>query len=386
MVGLAACNTPNLSEPSPSIQRPTAQAPLDNSALRAAPTTDSLGRLFPASTVRVAILVPLTGDGASAGTALLRAAQMAVLDNAPGNFVLLPFDTGGTPQGAGLAADQALAAGADLIIGPLFSRSVGQVAARAAPYNVNVISFSNDARVAGNNALVMGVLPSGQVDRILSYAAGQGLDDIAVLAPANEYGQAITDAARLAAARYNIRLANIQLVDPRATFDPIIATLAEEPFLEAALVAEGGLRLREASGFFGFYELNEVQLLGTTLWEDPSVMVEPTLAGGWYPSTDPAGHASFISQYQEAFGETPPGVAALAYDAASLAGSLARDFGPDRFGRTALLNPSGFAGIEGVFRFTADGTVERGLAVMEVQPQGAQLRDQAPTTFATAGF
>lgn len=384
LCGLAACNTPTLNEPANPVQRgqatpTTVQTPV------VTPSVDPLGRPSQFNAVRVAILAPLTGQGSDAGTALLRAAQMAVLDNAPDNFVLLPFDTGGTALGAGTAADEALAAGAQLIIGPLFSRSVPQVAARAAGYGVNVLSFSNDARVAGGNVLVIGLLPGGQVDRILSYAAGQGFTNIAVLAPANDYGQAIAAAAQSASARYGVRLVQSRLVDPNGSFDEAVESLSFEPLLDAVLLAEGGLRLREAAGFFGFYELAEVQLLGTSAWDDPSLSVERALDGGWYPTTDPVGHGEFIAQYQAAFGETPPAIASLAYDAASLAGALARDIGPQRYNASALRDPVGFAGIDGVFRFTPDGLSERGLAIMELQPVGPIVRDQAPTSFAAAG-
>ena len=43
---------------------------------------------------------------------------------------------------------------------------------------------------------------------------------------------------------------------------------------------------------------------------------------------------------------------------------MARTQGGQRFSAEVLTNPSGFAGIDGLFRFRADGTNERGLAVM----------------------
>ena len=383
---LAACNTPNLNEPAPPVQPRLGLPEVQGTLPRVVPTADALGRPARFGAPRVAILVPLTGEGSGAGTALLQAAQMAVLDNAPDNFQLLPFDTRGTPEGATEAADAAMAAGAELILGPLFSRSVPQVAALAAAYDVNVITFSNDARVAGNNVYVIGLLPSGQVDRILSYAVGRGLDDIAVVAPANEYGLAVLNAAEIAAARYGIRLVHKHQVPAGATFDPVIGAISSGLPPDAALIAEGGLRLREAAGFFGFYEMPDVQLLGTELWNDPNLWTEPALLGGWFPATDPAARESFAAQYELAFGQRPPALAVLGYDAASLAGLLARDGGPQRFGDLAIQSPSGFAGFGGLFRFSADGLAERGLAVMEVRRGEAVTVDQPPATLAGAGF
>lgn len=384
--GLAACNTPNLNGPRPPVQqaRPFPQVQTDVTPV--VPAVDALGRPARYGASRVAMLVPLSGEGSGAGTALLRAAQMAVLDNAPDDFVLLPFDTKGTPTGAAEAADAAMAAGAELVIGPLFSSSVPQVAAHAAAYGVNVISFSNDARVAGANVFLIGLLPDGQVDRILSYAMSQGLDDIAVLVPANDYGQTVMNAAETAAARYGIRLVQKRSVAPTATFGPVVEGISNGPLLDAALLGDGGLRLREAAGFFGFYEMPDVQLLGTSLWDDPSLWAEPALSGGWFPATAPEATTGFKSQYELAFGQQPPAIASLGYDAASLAGLLARDGGLQKFSSAALRSPAGFSGLGGVFRFTADGLAQRGLAVMEIRRGAAVERDQAPATFAGTGF
>ena len=74
--------------------------------------------------------------------------------------------------------------------------------------------------------------------------------------------------------------------------------------------------------------------------------------------------------------------ATLAYDAVALVAALVKTQGPQRFADTVLTNPSGFAGIDGLFRFRTDGTNERGLAVLRVssgrrpghQPAAARLR------------
>ena len=50
------------------------------------------------------------------------------------------------------------------------------------------------------------------------------------------------------------------------------------------------------------------------------------------------------------------------------------------------MDPNGFAGVTGIFRFTADGTSERGLAVLEVNAGGPVVVSPAPTTFLQPGF
>ena len=57
-----------------------------------------------------------------------------------------------------------------------------------------------------------------------------------------------------------------------------------------------------------------------------------------------------------------------------------------RFTPAALMDPNGFAGVNGIFRFRADGTSERGLAVLEMNVAGPVVVSPAPTTFLQPGF
>ena len=66
----------------------------------------------------------------------------------------------------------------------------------------------------------------------------------------------------------------------------------------------------------------------------------------------------------------------------TLAAALAHNGGADPFNQAALTNISGFNGADGVFRFKADGTNERGLAVMEIADDGAKVISPAPRSFA----
>ena len=55
--------------------------------------------------------------------------------------------------------------------------------------------------------------------------------------------------------------------------------------------------------------------------------------------------------------------------------------GAQRFSEQILTNTSGFAGIDGIFRFRADGTSERGLSVLQVAPGGGRVISPAPKSF-----
>ena len=52
----------------------------------------------------------------------------------------------------------------------------------------------------------------------------------------------------------------------------------------------------------------------------------------------------------------------------------------DAISRAALERAAGFTGADGVFRFRQDGSIERGLAILELRQQGPAAIDPAPRT------
>jgi ABC-type branched-subunit amino acid transport system substrate-binding protein len=129
-----------------------------------------------------------------------------------------------------------------------------------------------------------------------------------------------------------------------------------------------------------------VQLLGTGLWDDPRIFNDPTLQGGWYAAPDPAGFRNFSARYRTKYNQDPVRTATLAYDAVALVAALVKTQGAQRFSEQILTSASGFAGIDGLFRFRPDGTNQRGLAVMRVTSTGGQIISPPPKAFGPAGM
>ncbi len=387
LVLATACTTRVVERPTV-VQRPptTVQAPRTPQSVAA--MTDALGRPVNADTVRVALLVPLSGPGSDLGPALVNAAQMAVLDLGGPNFQLMPRDAGSTPESAGAAAQAALAEGAQLILGPLFSPTVGPVGRAAAARGVNVVAFSTDPSVAGGNVFLMGIMPADQVDRVVRYGVGHGRSRYAVLAPNTAYGQTIIAAMQTAAARHGARMTQAQTYDANgADYGEAVRTLSQsQGGFDALMLPDVGSRLRIVAPLVAHYGANSVQLLGTGQWDDGNVGAESALVGAWFAAPDPALRADFQRRYQSNFGQSPPRLATLAYDAVALAAVLARTPGVAPFDRSLLTDPSGFAGIDGIFRFGPTNIAERGLAVLEVTRDGSRMIDPGPSSFSTPGF
>jgi branched-chain amino acid transport system substrate-binding protein len=365
----------------------------------------------------VAILLPLTGQAQALGQSMLDAAMLATLEMGDESFVLRPYDTGGSPEAAAEIARRAVNDGAGLVLGPLFAAEAREVGAAVGGSGVGVLSFSNDRSVAGGAVNIMGFLPEAQVLRVVSYARQRRIERFAVMAPNNDYGQAIVNALRLALSTFGGELKDVALYDPGLEdLTPVVRQLAHDnpqrraavaqlqgkndPESRAALrrlqeeaaaalgydallVAESGTRLKTLAPLLPYYDIDpaKVKILGTAQWDEPGLGNEPALVGAWYAAPPPASHGEYEKRYEAAFKRRPPRLASLAYDATALAAVIARTRG---FGRDAITAPSGYLGVDGIFRFRPDGVIERGLAVIEVQPRGMKVVDPAPAAFQAA--
>jgi ABC-type branched-subunit amino acid transport system substrate-binding protein len=356
-----------------------------NTPAPAAPVAAPVEATPPASgKVKVAILLPLSGKNAALGQAMLNAAQQAVFDSAASNFELMPRDTGSNEQAAETSARDAVASGAQLLIGPLFATSVPAVRRVAQSANIGMLTLSTDTSLAAPGLYVMGFAPDAQVDRVVKYAAAHGAQRFAALVPSTPYGTLVGQEFQIAVAQAGGTVVLLDTFDAKHDSSIYVRDItAKRDIIQALFLPEGGPELAAigaklvAAGF----DPRTMHPLGTGLWDGQNLAQQTTFAlGGWYAASDPGMRRSFIATYTSTYGQEPPRLATLAYDATALAAVLAKRGGG--FDRAALTNPNGFAGLDGIFRLTPQGLVERGLAVLEVTPEGAQVVDPAPTTFA----
>jgi len=313
-----------------------------------------------ANTVKVAVLLPLSGSNANVSQSMLQAAQLAMFDMGYDNFELMPQDTQGTASGASAAAATAMQDGAQLILGPLFAEEVRAVKSATAGRGINVIAFSTDWTLAGGNTYIMGFLPFGQVERIAQYAAKKGVKRAAVATGSDEYGTMAS------------RSFESKAKDNGIAISP---ALSDASSYEAVFVPAGGQAL---SQILPRITNKSARKLGTGLWDDARVAANPEMNGAWFAAPAPASRASFESRYQSTYGSKPVRIASMAYDAAALAAALAKIGG---FTAANLTNPNGFAGVDGIIRFNKSGLVERGMAVMEIQNGRSVEIDPAPISF-----
>lgn len=346
--------------------------------------------------VKVAVLLPLTGSNSqSVAKALKQAGELALFDFDNPNVELVPKDTHGTPEGAKSAARDAVKEGAELIIGPLFANEVTAAAPEAKAGNIPMIAFSSDRKVAGNGVYLLSFLAGSDVPRIVSYAVTQQKTRFAALIPQTEYGRLVEQSFLAATKQIGAQVVAVKSYpqDANGMVAPVreIAALVkkgEPPQFDALFMPAAADTLPALAPLLPYAEIDTktIKVIGSSGWDYTGVGKEQALVGAWFPAPDPKGWTDFTKRYVETYGDVPPRLATLAYDAVSLAISLSNNPQGSRFTPSTLTRASGFAGVDGLFRLRPDGTSERGFAVLEVQRYGNQVVEAAPASFSSAQY
>ncbi|WP_165498283.1 penicillin-binding protein activator [Siculibacillus lacustris] len=353
------------------------------------PTTPPLasGDTIGAGSVRVGLVLPKSAGGQSAQIAaqLRNAAELALKDFPNADIQITVLDDAGTTEGGQAAASQAVAEGAQLIIGPLNAVSARGVAGPARAAGLPVVAFTTDTSVATRGVYLIGFLPAVDAERIVSYAASQNRKSVAAIVPDDAYGLVIEAAFREAAARYGMRVMGVE----RYKGDPV------DMQTKAAAIAKFGAQIDSVfvpdapqnaqavvqAMFSAGLDRTRVKLLGSGRWNDPTAFASPVLAGGWFPGADSTGIDGFRARYRASFQSEAGPLAVLGYEAVFLSAGLVRNAGARPFRDESLLSRNGFLGVTGLFRFKPDGTSERGLAVFEIGGGTARTISPAPKQF-----
>ena len=382
--------------PAPAPETESVEVQIDEAAEAAALTAELPGFEAVESGPRVALLLPLSDSRPAArelAEAMERAARLAVMDLGRGALQLKAYDTAG-PDGAAAAAEQAVADEAELILGPLFAKSVSAVEAVARREGVNVIAFSTNSAVAGPPVYLMGSLPQQEFERVIQHAVAKGHRSISALVPDTPYGDLAVASLDLMAFELGVRVPIVErypqtfegakaVVEIYAARRGVLKAKDPESLATAILLPESGKLLQTLAAFLSVQEFGEdqLQLLGSGVWDSEDALREDALRGGWFAAPDPRLRPTFAARYASQFGASPPALASLAYDAVAVAGTLAGAMVENAFAAEHITDPNGFAGVGGAYRFNESGLNQRTLAVLEVGEDEFEVADPAPLRF-----
>ncbi len=353
-------------------------------------------RIDPNAPIQVALLVP---GGSGAGTDSLlaanleNAARLAISDLEGVKIDLRVYNTGADPLRAASVATQAVTEGANIILGPLFGEAANAAGVAVSSANVNVLTFSNNTTIAGGNVFVLGSTFQNTASRLVGYAGRQGIRRYAVIHGDNVAGEAGRDAVATAVRNAGSDLASIQSypLSQQGIFNaagPMVAAVNASGAQAVLLTAGVNADLPIVATALPEAGLNTTttRYLGLTRWNAaPQALALPGLQNGLFALPDQTLQNLFDSRYEAAYGDRPHPLAGLAFDGIAAIGALAASGNANALTKEALTSPQGFQGTSGIFRFLADGTNQRGLAVATVRDGAVVILEPAPRSFGGSG-
>jgi hypothetical protein len=344
--------------------------------------------------VRVALLVPKTGDANAVAASLENAARMAIADLTNVKIDLRVYDTQGSTEQAAVLAQQAVGDGAQVILGPLFADAANAAGVAIAGQNVNVLSFSNNTSIAGGNVFVLGPTFANTANRLMGFASRQGKTSVVIVHPDNVEGQFGRNAVQQAAANNGVAVASVNPFE--FSQQGVVSAIAG---VKSAMSSTGADTLMIAANSAGALPLlaqllpeagvspTSTQYIGLSRWDVPPQTLELAgLQNGWFAMPDQNMVQNFQARYQAAYGKAPHQLAGLAYDGIAAIGALVEAGNSRALTAGALTQGAGFQGVSGAFRLRPDGTNERALSVAMVRDKQVVIIDPAPTKFAGPGF
>ncbi len=356
----------------------------------------------------IGVLLPLSGRYAAFGKLVQQGMEQARQEFRPATPVrFLYHDTAGD---ADLAAQQVaeLAIGERVmaIIGPLVGNAASSAVRRAGQEQVPLLALSQKEGLAEISPYVFrsSLTAQLQVETLLEYAMGDlGMTSFGILYPETRQGRRMAELFGIEVEKRGGRLVEqqgylaeqtdfrrqirlLQGLDPNAPDEEDDAAAGAEgqpggdgekpPPFEALFVPDYADRISLVAPQLPFYGLENVQLLGTSGWNDAQLLqatgksVEGAVfVDGFFRHSPYPFIQEFAEKYFATYGEEPTILAAQGYDAAGILLTLLDDPRTNSRAalRWALAQMQIYPGVTGATRFDFQGEAVKTLFLLEVR-------------------
>ena len=215
-----------------------------------------------------------------------------------------------------MAANQALAEGNGLFLGPLLAEEVRAIAPLAQSAGVPVISFSNDVSVAGDGVYLMGFTPGQSISRVVGHARSVGLERFGALTPEGIYGRRAAQAMIEVTQRTGANLVSMQSYGGGpGSLRTAVSRLHAQGAFDSVLIGDSARIAATAAPLLKAGAGAGIRLLGTELWATESnVGRTAALRGAWYASVSDVMFNQLRTKYRARYGSNPYRLASLGYD------------------------------------------------------------------------
>lgn len=300
---------------------------------------------------RSALLLPLSGVSADLGQNLQSAAK---LGGGPDVGIEI-VDCGSRVETAVAAAQQVVAAGAQMIVGPVFG---AQSEAVAKAVRVPVVTLSNNEALAGSNTYVFGVTATQSAQAILSMAAQRNLRSVATVVPVGDFGAQSAAAAHTVGTALGLNMLPTVVQTDAVGLVDVLNHTGSLPDAVYLPVADGTLEM-----FANALRDTGIQLLGSTQWSTLDLSERAAFRDAWFAAPDPLRFAAFDDAFWQATGQRGGIISGLTFDGIELLRVLGR---AGQVSIRGLTREAGFTGVLGPYRFQKNGLCERALGVLKV--------------------
>lgn len=369
--------------------------------------------------IKIALLLPLSGQHKKLGKMLYDAAQLALFDHGDPRIVIYPFDTKGSEFSAISLMNEVVAKDIKVIVGPVFSRVVRAITPIAQKNDMIIFTFSNNTKVSTRDVYVLGLDLRQQVQRIITYAMENDIKYFSALLPGNDYGSQIVVELRKIIEMYDGMVLKTEFYIPGSKLNSnvrrVVKSLTEVPvdkegnplfreikkgekvpldengkplyqdikkFKTALLVTESSKKLMEIGSLLEQYNFPiGSKLIGLSGWEGNAALHNDIFEGAWSTDLPRDNFEIYDEHFNDIYSYDPTKISALSYDIISVISALSAVGGEPSFKTKNIRSAVGFSGVGGVFRFKNSGVVERLLEVYEVEDGKMKTIDPASFQF-----
>jgi hypothetical protein len=369
---------------------------------------------------KIAILVPITGNHQELGKSILQSATLSLFDNdEKHNLELAIFNAGENDEELKKSFREIVKQNIKIVIGPIFSSSVEAIRKTALENNIIVISLSNNQQLINkndkySNIFIAGILPEGQVEKIVSFAVSQNKNSFAVIAPNNNYGKIITDYTKKFVKDRDAEFIISEFYSSNSDFSSIARRVVNAFKIDSSLSIASKNKtgknyiLKESdkiypqiifipeAGEVGAKIISELKkqnkderdfiIIGSSEWDNLSTISSPIMQGSLIASIENENFKIFEKSYYQYFQKIPPRISSIAYDMVAVIADLTEknnDKLPDLKMLTSqdLWAKNGFEGIDGLFRFLPNGIVERNFMIFLIERGSLKVIDKSAEKF-----
>ena len=368
----------------------------------------------------IGVLLPLSGKFGQFGTRALRAVTMALktYERYGVNYTLHVEDTGETVEQALRGLNRlANERGVSLVIGPLMSKGVDQVAARAQTLNLPLITLTQQPGIRGSFIFSAGLTPRLQSRELARYAIQKlGMKRFAILYPKDRFGEQYWQAYWDAVEEFGGKVTAIEAYNPgetdyRTVVKKLVGTYytdARQKEVDAMAKARNELKItkknRKTAKYFdllpvvnfdavfipdepkavgmilptfAYQDVDQMKFLGISTWNSPELLDraqssadQAMFVDALFLNSDSAQMKKFIERYRKESGEYPSSIEAMAFDAGLIVDTALKDLASGEVARSDIMEKlydiENLSGVTGKISFRENEFV-RNLTLLRVK-------------------